>query len=105
MNDNPVYNITKEQVLAMAKECPTAEKILRAGFPDAFEDEWEDVTHLAKVRADRSPGLGVFIDDGKQRSNYWDLSPSVRFTWDGNEIAFPRESFKIEGGKIWRKRK
>ena len=38
------YKITKERLKAMAEECPQAEGVLKKGFPEAFEEEWGDVT-------------------------------------------------------------
>lgn len=37
--------ITKEKVLAAAEACPEAKEVLKKIVPEAFEDEWEDITH------------------------------------------------------------
>ena len=38
------YTITKEAILKMAEACPTAKSVLKAGFPDAFKEERQDIT-------------------------------------------------------------
>jgi len=35
---------TKEQIREAAEECPEAQVVLRRLFPDAFVDEWRDIT-------------------------------------------------------------
>ena len=34
------YELTKEKILAIVKECPQAEKPLKAAFPEAFKEKW-----------------------------------------------------------------
>ena len=102
------YEITKEQILRMAEQCPTAKEVLRAGFPEAFEKEWgpwEDVT--AKMRMNTSDGVLYLIIDREEDISlqYWPLKvenikrESLSFAYlDGWD-------FKFEGGRIWRRKK
>ena len=95
------YKITTEQILAMAKECPTAEKILKAGFPDAFRDEWVEVKMCDfEIESSKIPATGdLLLRDKRGR-------PGEQ---NGFEIIFDRrfnygKYYKIEDGKIWRRK-
>jgi hypothetical protein len=91
------YKITTEQILAMAKECPTAEKILKAGFPDAFKakDEWGPLSITEfdfHGNLDGSVSLGAIKGGGLP----FDVVP-FKGSCTANE-------YKIENGKIWRRK-
>lgn len=61
MRDTQRLEITVGDVKRMAERCPTAREVLKEGFPNVFEPEWEDIT--------RQGGLLVAIRDpqeGKQ---------------------------------------
>jgi hypothetical protein len=55
------YKITTEQILEGAKRCPTAEGVLKAMFPDAFDDPREIEIHTAGL------GQNVFFSPGPCR--------------------------------------
>lgn len=42
------YKVTKDKILAMASECSEAKTVLKKGFPEAFKEEWEDITRIVK---------------------------------------------------------
>ena len=62
-----ILTVKKDNVLAAAKECDEAKRILAKVFPDAFEDEWIEVTKLCKLWSDsiqgklkiEPPGIGL----------------------------------------------
>jgi hypothetical protein len=85
--------ITKERVLSAAGKCGTAKEVLKELFPEAFGDEWEDVTNR------------MFIDQGAwlslRGSGCIGESPfSIIVNYDSNYA----NRYKIERGKIWRKK-
>jgi hypothetical protein len=110
------YKITTEQILAMAKECPTAERILKVGFPDVFkaEDEWEDITEnkdFVKLVCNEGK-LGITVKD--RGDGLWMqrvgppwfvvLSPNKKWCWN-NDGSIPfGDKFKYESGRIWRRK-
>jgi len=44
------YELTKEKILAMSKECPELETAFKKAYPDAFEEKWSEVTGEVKWR-------------------------------------------------------
>jgi len=61
------YELTKEKILAIVKECPQAEKPLKAAFPEAFKEKWAVVDpSRISVRVSRGAGTIFFIQvDGE----------------------------------------
>ena len=37
---------SKEQILKASKDCPDAKEVLKKLFPEAFKEEWEDITGM-----------------------------------------------------------
>ena len=71
MDSGKELSITVGQVRAMAADDPDVEAVLREGFPEAFEDEWVDVTDKVKLEVEyeqqlpsgkRWFGLGASFD-------------------------------------------
>jgi ribosomal protein L21E len=60
------YKVTGEVIRKMAEKCLTARNVLKEGFPDAFKDEWMDITGVCRFSAQRShngvDGFYVSID-------------------------------------------
>ena len=55
------YELTKEKILAIVKECPQAEKPLKAAFPEAFREKWVLVDpSRIDVKIDRWSSDGSF---------------------------------------------
>ena len=61
------YELTKEKILAIVKECPQAEKPLKAAFPEAFKEKWTVVDpSRISVRVSREEGTIFLIQvDGE----------------------------------------
>ena len=54
------YELTKEKILAIVKECPQAEKPLKAAFPEAFKEKWT-VVDSGRISVGMSRGYnGIF---------------------------------------------
>ena len=61
------YELTKEKILAIVKECPQAEKPLKAAFPEAFKEKWVlvDPSRIS-VRVSRGAGTIFYVQvDGE----------------------------------------
>ena len=61
------YELTKEKILAIVKECPQAEKPLKAAFPEAFKEKWTvaDPSRIS-VRVSRGAGTIFYVQvDGE----------------------------------------
>ena len=91
MNDKETkFKITKEAVLRAAGKCGTAKEVLKEMFPEAFKEEWEDVTD--KMYIDQ--GLYVSFVGGSE----------TPFTLVKRGESFYRDNYKIENERIWRKK-
>lgn len=91
------YKITTEQILEGAKRCPTAEGVLKAMFPDAFEkkEEWEKVSPEDLTVGECGLGSGLWL--------FHNCHAVIRV----EKFRFAKESafvngYKFEDGKLWR---
>ena len=50
------YELTKEKILAMSKECPELETAFKKAYPDAFEEKWSEVTGEVRWRQEYDCG-------------------------------------------------
>ena len=50
------YELTKEKILAMSKECPELETAFKKAYPDAFKEEWRDITDEVEWRQEYDCG-------------------------------------------------
>ncbi len=61
------FKITKEKILAMASGCSEAKAALKKGFPEAFEDEWREITvHMEWIVKEATRGyflIGYYNGD------------------------------------------
>ena len=62
---------SKEQILEASKDCPDAKEVLKKLFPEAFKEEWDDVTKELEIRIAHF-GEGVYY---------------LRFSHNGSIIA------------------
>ena len=71
--------ITKEKVLRASETCPDAKMVLRELFPDAFENEWEDITEKVKPEIICAAGNKPYLRfiDPKQESTGSGLANSA----------------------------
>lgn len=93
--------ITKEAVLMAAGtcDCGTAKEVLKKLFPEAFvvKEEWEDVTRIMEF----GPWT---LNDGEETVGVWDNSTRCPFLLCVNNRSVDRDNYKIEEGRIWRKK-
>jgi len=77
------YEVTKEAILAMSTICPEAEKMLKAGFPEAFADK----KHFDLMKLKNS--LRLFTHEEAQRAGFKDnFFMQIRGRGGYAEIAF-----------------
>ena len=65
MSKEKELKITKEKILAMAKECPEARSVLKRGFPEAFKvptpkKKWKNITKKVNVFLHLHTGSGGY---------------------------------------------
>ncbi|KKM76299.1 hypothetical protein LCGC14_1381470 [marine sediment metagenome] len=86
------YEVTKEAILAMAEKSPEAKEMLKAGFPEAFEeDKHFDLTKLKDKRY-------IFTDEEAKRAGFRDQAfMNVRVDGEYRGIAF----YLQEAGLKW----
>jgi len=59
-----LLKVRKNRVLTVAKENPEAKRILKKLFPEAFEDEWVNITPFITIKCEHAGGSGT-IDNQK----------------------------------------
>ncbi len=102
---------SKKQVLKASERCKEVEEVMRDLFPQAFEEEWEDVTlEVAGLRNRTECGSAGEIGVVFKGENHF-MPYNVKFvdTWkgerkDGNPMTVDF-IYKRKGKKIFRKRR
>jgi len=100
MKDKDTLTLTVADVKRAAEKCGTAKEVLKEMFPKAFDvpaDEWEDVTTLVAVLPAESGGPWFKVNGQVVFQMDAALEDGIIF------IPLP-EKYKIEKGKVWRKR-
>lgn len=96
------FKITKEKILAMASECSEAKAVLKKGFPEAFEDEWTDITRQVRFIPDSRQGkgfywIGMYEEGALDHFGYIDISRGVDIC-DCDKNRYRVETGKGENG-------
>ncbi len=93
------YRITEEQIkhlatLGYAREC------VKEWFPQAFEGQWEEVPlgQFAIFETSNGRAEGHYLED----VGIW--SHPLPFSIIKNGGSFSKDNYKIEDGKIWRRK-
>jgi hypothetical protein len=106
MSEDRELKVMESRVLEAAKDCPEARDALIKLFPDAFKEEWEDVTrecHLGFEKGTlgiRPPGVHGVV---------WFFRPlylrrNDEFRWADDDVFRSEYEFKVEDGRIWRRK-
>ncbi len=95
-----ILKVTKERVLAAAKECPTADQTLRKLFPEAFLNEWRDVTAGCVLRIGPLTHSLTIYHPGTERYLYRLIGDSPVLEKEPN-LEFETQ---IKSGRIWIKK-
>ncbi len=83
---------TKKQVLEVAESCPEAKVALKKLFPEAFKEEWRDITEACVIeRSSDHPGKFCFSLEGEL------------IFWAGIDMlkTYQGKAVKIEDGRIF----
>ena len=90
---NKEFKITKEKILAMASECSEAKAVLKKGFPEAFIEDWVDVTEnlvFRPYKAGRFYWIGIYQKGASLQIGWLDKAGA-------NICTHANREYKIEG--------
>jgi hypothetical protein len=93
------FEITEEQIKNLLNFSALVDINLRRWFPDAFEPEWEEVP-LSWFQIDDKMDV-TLLRDTRVR---FDSGPRLPFQITINPKSAWKDEYKIEDGKIWRRK-
>lgn len=93
------FTVTEGQVLALAKECPDARRMLEKGFPEAFVGKWVDITEEMKWSlVDITSGYWI---KGEYRGDTVCWCGGTKMFLDSRVIGrYTKNDFKIENTDV-----
>jgi len=99
MSESKVVTTTEERVKAAAEKCGDAKAVLKELFPDVFKEYWEDVTKRACLWYDGVNPYPWIRIDGLERTDAF-----ITEVTNSCNVGVRGLKFKVENGRIWRKK-